>query len=489
MLIPYAKRRACGVLLAERERERERGVCSKRANQLERICAVRANFLAGRAGGGRWDSQNKAAGLCSRYTNFARCSALSRALRCRRNRFSARFLLLSATCSPSPVRVVLSCHYTARETLFPSFPRRPSSPSLPRDRTRRPCCFAVIETHLLVPNESLRAGGLDAMLGDGRRGRSDSMREEPPPSRLRTETTAAPTSATMDVTPATAASAAAAAASAAWSGMLPTAAAAAAAAPFQPRSAAPPAAALLPPQLPLLFFDVDTDALVELAAENIDRIIAHNDQLPLRSQDVTRFHSQARADITVRDYLRRVVQFCALEKCCILTILVYMDRVRGRGGTLVVSSITVHRIIITAIVVATKTLCDSYYTNDHYAKVGGITMAELNVLEIELLTLLDWRLNVTPETLQIYYVNLARSSSKFAHLTRGILAANPPGAVGPMGVVTGRSPGGSPSLAGAPLLGGGRPGPAGAGTATGSVGARVLRSPSGGMASMHQPST
>jgi len=264
---------------------------------------------------------------------------------------------------------------------------------------------------------------------------------------------------------------------------------------FQPRAppaagapataAAPaPAAAAAPPQrgqLPLMFYEVDADALVELTAENIDRIIAHNDQLPFRIEDVTRFHARAAANITVRDYLRRFVQFCALERCCILAILVYMDRLRKSNARAIVSSITVHRIIITAIVVATKTLCDSYYTNDHYAKIGGITMAELNVLELEMLLLLDWRLSITPETLQQYYVKLVRSSHKFAPYARLVLAANPaPGAPPPPPASAagfpGRSPSGSPAMQTSPILPQARPaGDAGSGGG-GGVGAGGARS-------------
>jgi hypothetical protein len=209
--------------------------------------------------------------------------------------------------------------------------------------------------------------------------------------------------------------------------------------------------------LPPHFFEADAAELVELAAESLDRILAHNDRLPLRAAEVTRFHAQAPAPIAVRDYLRRIIHYCAVEKACVLAMLVYMDRVRGAPGgvptrappapapgargppppapvsgpppapaaPLVVSSLTVHRIAITAIVIATKTVCDACYTNDHYARVGGITRGELNILEVELLQLLGWRSHVTPETLQTYYANLCRTTVRWAPLARAVLVAPP----------------------------------------------------------------
>ncbi len=66
----------------------------------------------------------------------------------------------------------------------------------------------------------------------------------------------------------------------------------------------------------------------------------------------------------------------------------------ARNPRFTVSSLTVHRFLIASITVSTKALCDAFCTNSHYAKIGGIKVAELNLLERELLMALDWRLTV-----------------------------------------------------------------------------------------------
>lgn len=68
----------------------------------------------------------------------------------------------------------------------------------------------------------------------------------------------------------------------------------------------------------------------------------------------------------------------------------------GRLPRFTISSLTVHRFIIASACVSTKALCDAFCTNSHYAKIGGIKLAELNVLEREFLATLDWRLIVSP---------------------------------------------------------------------------------------------
>lgn len=58
------------------------------------------------------------------------------------------------------------------------------------------------------------------------------------------------------------------------------------------------------------------------------------------------------------------------------------------------------RLVLTATVLAAKFLDDEYYTNRHYAKVGGVSLAELNSLEMHMLTLLAYRLRVSTTDLQ-----------------------------------------------------------------------------------------
>lgn len=75
------------------------------------------------------------------------------------------------------------------------------------------------------------------------------------------------------------------------------------------------------------------------------------------------------------------------------------------------------RFIIACITVVSKALCDSYCTNAHYARVGGISTQELNTLELEFLFLVDWHLFCGSEQLQKYYTHLVQQSEGtfFAH--------------------------------------------------------------------------
>ncbi|KAG0042865.1 hypothetical protein BGZ83_012087 [Gryganskiella cystojenkinii] len=150
-----------------------------------------------------------------------------------------------------------------------------------------------------------------------------------------------------------------------------------------------------------------------MIADMLCRLTAHNDQIPLTSANLTRFHSRAPPQISVYDYLRRIVKYTSLERACLLVILIYIDRVCEKVRTFTISSLTVHRFIIASVTLAAKAVCDSYCTNSHYAKVGGLSTQELNTLEVEFLGLIDWRVAVEGGTMQRYYVNLVRQHSRF----------------------------------------------------------------------------
>lgn len=53
-----------------------------------------------------------------------------------------------------------------------------------------------------------------------------------------------------------------------------------------------------------------------------------------------------------------------------------------------------HRFVIAAVSVGSKALSDSFCTNARYARVGGVSIAEMNLLEKEFCEAIDWRLTV-----------------------------------------------------------------------------------------------
>lgn len=92
----------------------------------------------------------------------------------------------------------------------------------------------------------------------------------------------------------------------------------------------------------------------------------------------------------------------------------YIDKLCLLYPAFTINSLTVHRFLITAATVASKGLSDSFWTNNTYARVGGVTIKELALLELEFLERVQWRIVPKPEALVEYYGNLVERSADWA---------------------------------------------------------------------------
>ncbi|KAF8468397.1 cyclin-domain-containing protein [Kalaharituber pfeilii] len=167
--------------------------------------------------------------------------------------------------------------------------------------------------------------------------------------------------------------------------------------------------------LPPAYQYCDTADLVILISDMLGELVVLNDQIPLSTGGLTRFHSRAPPTISIPDYLSRLTLHSSLQPSILLAMVYYIDILSTLYPTFTISSLTVHRFLITAATVASKGLCDSFLTNGFYARVGGVSLMELNLLELEFLTRVGWRIVPRGEVLAEYYRSLVgRMSSRYA---------------------------------------------------------------------------
>lgn len=163
-----------------------------------------------------------------------------------------------------------------------------------------------------------------------------------------------------------------------------------------------PAVKILPKQ----YEDADPNDIVILIASMLMELIRFNDKIPLHQGRLTRFHSRSPPRISVLDYLRRLTTHATLSPPILLSMVYYIDRLCALYPAFTVSSLTIHRFLITSATVASKGLSDSFWTNKTYARVGGISLTELAMLELEFLFRVEWRIVPQPEVLVDYYQSL-----------------------------------------------------------------------------------
>lgn len=117
---------------------------------------------------------------------------------------------------------------------------------------------------------------------------------------------------------------------------------------------------------------------------------------PGRPNKVTHFHSVRAPQLSIEDYLGRIAKYFQCSNECFVLSLVYIDRIVKVHPEFTICNLNIHRLIVTSVMLAVKYFDDVYYSNDYYAKVGGIRRKEVNALEAQFLRLIDWRVYVSP---------------------------------------------------------------------------------------------
>ncbi|KAL6652298.1 hypothetical protein ACP70R_011223 [Stipagrostis hirtigluma subsp. patula] len=158
----------------------------------------------------------------------------------------------------------------------------------------------------------------------------------------------------------------------------------------------------------------DAPRVVGVLSALLDRVVERNDAAAgaeeLAAAPASAFRATAKPDISVRAYMARIARFAGCSPACYVVAYVYLDRLlrRGRGRALAVDSYSVHRLLITAVLAAVKFMDDVCYNNAYFARVGGISLPEMNYLEVDFLFGVGFDLNVSPETFG-HYCSVLRS--------------------------------------------------------------------------------
>lgn len=147
--------------------------------------------------------------------------------------------------------------------------------------------------------------------------------------------------------------------------------------------------------LPRDYIDCSREDLVVLISRMLNSIIKINDQqrgTDLGNENLTRFHSRTPPGISVHSYLTRLSRYSSLENAVLLAAVYYIDTLSQAFSSFTLNSLTVHRYLLTATTVGSKGLCDTFCTNNHYARVGGVNATELEILEREFLIRMDYQI-------------------------------------------------------------------------------------------------
>lgn len=111
------------------------------------------------------------------------------------------------------------------------------------------------------------------------------------------------------------------------------------------------------------------------------------------------FSGKSAAAISIKDYLLDLIRHTNMlhvQPGHLTAAMIYLDRYL-EATQIPLTKFNIHRLMLTSFMLAVKTLDDAYPNNKHIAYVGGIPLEELNKLEIEFSTKIDFRVSIFKE--------------------------------------------------------------------------------------------
>ncbi|KAJ1433070.1 Cyclin-like [Sesbania bispinosa] len=169
---------------------------------------------------------------------------------------------------------------------------------------------------------------------------------------------------------------------------------------------------------------VGAPRVLSLLSSLLERSVQRNETLLEAKHikdDVTVFHGLRAPTLSVRKYIDRIFKYSGCSPSCFVVAHIYVDRFL-QSTEMTLTSLNVHRLLITSIMLAAKFMDDAFFNNAYYAKVGGVSTCEINRLEMSFLFGIDFRLQVSVDTFGSYCWQLEKEASEALQIERPMQA-------------------------------------------------------------------
>ncbi|MES1920012.1 hypothetical protein MHBO_001742 [Bonamia ostreae] len=144
-----------------------------------------------------------------------------------------------------------------------------------------------------------------------------------------------------------------------------------------------------------------TKGIIPSFACALKRLCSKNDFADVRQMPASRFDSFEAPSVTILDYIIRIYKYSRSSYKSYIYAFIYIDRIIN-SNLFIVNSYNIHRLVITSLMIASKFIDDRGYNNELHSKMGGVSLEEINSLEVEFLFLLNFNLFVDEKECQCY---------------------------------------------------------------------------------------
>ena len=127
-----------------------------------------------------------------------------------------------------------------------------------------------------------------------------------------------------------------------------------------------------------------------------------NNKNILLNKKIKKFMLKKIPSISINDYLIRLSKYSKLCESTLIFILIYIDRLCHEHN-FKINNYNIYKLLLASMVIAIKFNEDDYYYSEYYAQLGGISKLEMNTLEYEFLTMINFNLYIKEDLYYQYY--------------------------------------------------------------------------------------
>jgi hypothetical protein len=149
--------------------------------------------------------------------------------------------------------------------------------------------------------------------------------------------------------------------------------------------------------------DISTPFLVKTVASLLINTVTINHAESYTKDD---YVGNCKPSITIERYLSRFFTYLSDEPSLYILFLVYLNKYLEMDPNHSLNEMNVHRLSACSLLLAYKQIMDYHVNNTFFAKVAGVSLPELNQLEIKFLMVFDFKAYVSTEELEECYHSL-----------------------------------------------------------------------------------
>ena len=184
--------------------------------------------------------------------------------------------------------------------------------------------------------------------------------------------------------------------------------------------------------------DTSDDAQInEILLNKINKILSivleenkalKNYKEKLSSQESMTMTSYNKPSLSILDYLYRIQSYTEAEDNTIIIGLMYIDRICEQSS-IILTPYNLHRLVFVAILMAIKYNEDVCFEFEFYAKIAGIPIKELKILEREFVELIKFHFYIDKDEFDKYKlyiddIEIEPDKKEWLHFYKIFLAKN-----------------------------------------------------------------